>query len=262
MSAAARSRRSRARSGGGRDRAPFAERASCRARAEGLAHGGRARPHVGQGRRDAHDFAASARRALGDHRGRGPGGLSRRPLALGDREGVRRGRTWGSASSTASFHMANGRGRACATFVSSVAIAASFIGSISGLWMAASNFARAATTAPPPPRAAASNSPISCAPAVTRHDFFVAMPRMRRRSQDDNFPPLDLPLRPDTWAYRMPQAFLGLAPTFSAMPLPLARSGDIWNRGSLAALLGPSPTGGILGQLTQLVGPPTSQTAR
>ena len=58
------------------------------AAAEGLAHGGRARPHVGQGRRDAHDFAAGARRALGDHRGRGPRGVSRRPLALGDREGV------------------------------------------------------------------------------------------------------------------------------------------------------------------------------
>src|SRR6516164_3833184 len=88
MSAAARSRRSRARSGGGRDRAPFAERAARRARAAGLAHGGRARPHVGQGRRNARDPAASARRALGDHRARGPGGISRRPLALGDCEGV------------------------------------------------------------------------------------------------------------------------------------------------------------------------------
>src|SRR5262245_31125843 len=78
---------------------------------------------------------------------------------------------------------------------------------------------------------------------------------------DDKFPPLDLPLRPETWAYRMPQAFFGLAPTFSAMPLPPARSGDIWNQGSLAALLGSSPSGGILGQLTQLIGPPTSQTA-
>jgi len=58
----------------------------------------------------------------------------------------------------ASFHMANGRGRACVTFVSSVAIAVSSIGSISGSRMAASNFERAATTAPPPPPAAASNS--------------------------------------------------------------------------------------------------------
>jgi hypothetical protein len=78
---------------------------------------------------------------------------------------------------------------------------------------------------------------------------------------DDNFPPLDLPLRPDTWAYRMPQAFLGLAPTFSAMPLPPARSGDIWNQGSLAALLGPTPSSGILGRLTQLIRPPSGQTA-
>jgi len=78
---------------------------------------------------------------------------------------------------------------------------------------------------------------------------------------DNKFPPLDLPLRPETWAYRMPQAFLGLTPTFSAMPLPPAQSGDIWNEDSLAALLGPSSSGGILGQLTQLIGPPTSQTA-
>ena len=78
---------------------------------------------------------------------------------------------------------------------------------------------------------------------------------------DDKFPPLDLPLRPETWAYRMPQTFLGLPPTFSAMPPPPARSGDIWNEDSLAALLGPSSSGGILGQLTQLIGPPTSQTA-
>src|SRR5262249_48037981 len=26
---------------------------------------------------------------------------------------------------------------------------------------------------------------------------------------DDKFPPLNLPLRPEAWAYRMPQAFLG-----------------------------------------------------
>jgi hypothetical protein len=74
---------------------------------------------------------------------------------------------------------------------------------------------------------------------------------------DDKFPPLDLPLRPETWAYRMPQAFLGLAPTFSAMPPPAAPSRDIWNHSGLAALLGPPPSGGILGQLTQLVEPPT-----
>jgi hypothetical protein len=78
---------------------------------------------------------------------------------------------------------------------------------------------------------------------------------------NDKFPPLDLPLWPQTWAYRMPQTFLGLPPTFSAMPPPPAQSGDIWNEDSLAALLGPSSSGGILGQLTQLIGPPTSQTA-
>jgi hypothetical protein len=48
--------------------------------------------------------------------------------------------------------MASGRGRAYATFVSSVAIAASSIGSISGSSMAGSNSERAATTAPPPPQ--------------------------------------------------------------------------------------------------------------
>jgi Large polyvalent protein associated domain 23 len=78
---------------------------------------------------------------------------------------------------------------------------------------------------------------------------------------NDKFPPLDLPLRPQTWAYRMPQTFLGLPPTFSAMSLPPAQSGDIWNEDSLTALLGPSSTSGILGQLTQLIGPPTGQTA-
>lgn len=78
---------------------------------------------------------------------------------------------------------------------------------------------------------------------------------------NDKFLPLDLPLRPQTWAYRMPQTFLGLPPTFSPMPLPPAQSGDIWNEDSLAGLLGPSSSGGILGQLTQLIGPPTSQTA-
>ena len=77
---------------------------------------------------------------------------------------------------------------------------------------------------------------------------------------DDKFPPLNLPLRPETWAYRMPQAFLGLAPTFSTMPTPSAPSSDIWNHGSLAALLGLPSSGGILGQWTQLIGPPTSQT--
>jgi hypothetical protein len=78
---------------------------------------------------------------------------------------------------------------------------------------------------------------------------------------DDKFPPLDLPLGPETWAYRMPQVFLGLTPTFSAMPLPPTPSGDIRNQGSLAALLGPSSSTGILGQLTQLIGPPSNQTA-
>src|SRR5215468_9322051 len=78
---------------------------------------------------------------------------------------------------------------------------------------------------------------------------------------DDKFLPLDLPLRPETWAHRMPQAFLGLAPSFSAMPLPRTPSGDIWNQGSLAALLGPTPSGGILGRLTQLIRPPSGQTA-
>src|SRR5215831_10303599 len=77
---------------------------------------------------------------------------------------------------------------------------------------------------------------------------------------DDKFPPLNLPLRPETWAYRMPQAFLGLAPTFSTMPTPSAPSSDIWNHGSLAALLGLPSSGGILGQWAQLIGPPTSQT--
>src|SRR5262249_34832386 len=57
-----------------------------------------------------------------------------------------------------------------------------------------------------------------------------------------------------------PQAFLGLAPTFSTMPTPSAPSSDIWNHGSLAALLGLPSSGGILGQWTQLIGPPTSQT--
>jgi Large polyvalent protein associated domain 23 len=77
---------------------------------------------------------------------------------------------------------------------------------------------------------------------------------------DDRFPPLNLPLRPETWAYRTPQAFLGLAPTFWAMPTPHAPASDFWNHGSLAALPAPPSSGGILGQLTQLVEPPTSQT--
>src|SRR5262249_27387336 len=55
-------------------------------------------------------------------------------------------------------------------------------------------------------------------------------------------------------------AFLGLAPTFSTMPTPSAPSSDIWNHGSLAALRGLPSSGGILGQWTQLIGPPTSQT--
>jgi len=78
---------------------------------------------------------------------------------------------------------------------------------------------------------------------------------------DDKFPPLDLPLRPEIWAYRMPQAFLGLTPTFSAMLLPPTPSGGIRNQGSLAALLGSSSSAGILRQLTQLIGPPSNQAA-
>ena len=77
---------------------------------------------------------------------------------------------------------------------------------------------------------------------------------------DDKFPPLNLPLRPETWAYRMPQAFLGLDPTFWAMPTPHAPASDVWNHGSLAVLPASPSSGGILGQLTQLIGPPTSQT--
>jgi hypothetical protein len=64
---------------------------------------------------------------------------------------------------------------------------------------------------------------------------------------DDKFPPLDLPLRPETWAYRMPQAFLGLVPAFSAMPPP-APSSDAWNHGSLTVHFGPPPGRGILGR--------------
>jgi conjugative element/phage-associated large polyvalent protein len=78
---------------------------------------------------------------------------------------------------------------------------------------------------------------------------------------DDKFPPLDLSPRPETWAYRMPQAFLGLTPTFWAMPMPLAPLSDVWNHRSLIAPFGPPPSRGILGQLTQLIDPPTSQTA-
>ena len=77
---------------------------------------------------------------------------------------------------------------------------------------------------------------------------------------DDKFPPLDLPLRPETWAYRMPQAFLGVVPTFSTMPTPPAPSDDIWKHGNLATVFGPPPSGGILGQLTHLIEPAASQT--
>jgi hypothetical protein len=77
---------------------------------------------------------------------------------------------------------------------------------------------------------------------------------------DDKFPPLDLPLRPETWAYRIPQAFLGVIPTFSTMATAPAPSSDIWKHGNLATVFGPPPSGGILGQLTQLVEPPASQT--
>src|SRR5215471_15618957 len=78
---------------------------------------------------------------------------------------------------------------------------------------------------------------------------------------DDKFPPLDWSLRPETWAYRMPQAFLGPTPTFWAMPTPPAASSDVRNHRSLIAPFGPPPSRGILGQLTQLIDPPTSQTA-
>jgi len=78
---------------------------------------------------------------------------------------------------------------------------------------------------------------------------------------DDKFPPLDWSLRPETWAYRMPQAFLGLAPTFWTMPTPPSPSSDVGNHRSLIAPFGPPPSRGILGQLTQLIDPPTSQTA-
>jgi len=77
---------------------------------------------------------------------------------------------------------------------------------------------------------------------------------------DDKFPPLDLPLRPETWAYRIPQAFLGVVPTFSAMATPPAPSSDIWKHGNLATVFAPPPSGGILGQLTQLAEPLASQT--
>lgn len=77
---------------------------------------------------------------------------------------------------------------------------------------------------------------------------------------DDKFPPLDLPLRPETWAYRMPQAFLGVVPTFSTMPTPPAPWSDIWKHGNLATVFGSPPSGGILAQLTQLTEPPASQT--
>src|SRR5215467_4320533 len=78
---------------------------------------------------------------------------------------------------------------------------------------------------------------------------------------DDKFPPLDWSLRPETWAYRMPQAFLGLAPTFWTMPTPLSPSSDVRNHRSLIAPFGAPPSRGILGQLTQLIDPPSSQTA-
>src|SRR5262245_27392895 len=77
---------------------------------------------------------------------------------------------------------------------------------------------------------------------------------------DGKFPPLDLPLRPETWAYRMPQAFLGLVPAFSAIPTPPAPSSDAWNHGRLTVHFGLPPGRGILAQLTQLIDPPTSQT--
>ena len=79
---------------------------------------------------------------------------------------------------------------------------------------------------------------------------------------DDKFPPLNLPLRPEAWAYRMPQAFLGLAPTLWTMPTPPSPSSDVRNHRSLIAPFGPPPGRGILGQLTQLIDPRTSPTVR
>jgi hypothetical protein len=122
----ARARKSRARVRAGDE--PFAQRAVGGARAEGLAHGGRARPHVGQGRRDARDPAAGARRALGDHCRLRPRRLPRRHRPLVRRQGV---------------------ARACAISASSAATAASSTGSTFASSTAASNFAPAATTAPP-----------------------------------------------------------------------------------------------------------------
>ena len=78
---------------------------------------------------------------------------------------------------------------------------------------------------------------------------------------DDKLPPFNWSLRPEARAYRMPQPFLGLAPTFWTMPTPPSPSSDVWTHGSSFAVpLGPPPGRGILGQLTQLIDPPTSQT--
>jgi len=57
---------------------------------------------------------------------------------------------------------------------------------------------------------------------------------------DDKFASLDLPLRPEAWAYRMPQSLLGLVPTFWALPTLPAPSSGLWNHPSLTATLGPA----------------------
>src|SRR5215831_20968935 len=88
MWAAARWKKSRAPSGAAREKHPLAQRTARRARAESLAYGGAGRAHVQQGRRDARDPLAGARRALGDHRGVGAGRISCRPVALVADEGV------------------------------------------------------------------------------------------------------------------------------------------------------------------------------
>src|SRR5262245_56298463 len=78
---------------------------------------------------------------------------------------------------------------------------------------------------------------------------------------DDKLPPFNWSLRPEARAYRLPQRFLGLAPTFWTMPTPPLPSSDVWTRGRISPIpLGPPPGRVMLGQLTQLIDPPTSQT--
>ena len=79
---------------------------------------------------------------------------------------------------------------------------------------------------------------------------------------DDKVSPFTWSLQPEAWAYRMPQPFLGLAPTFWALPTLPAPSSGLWNHPSLTATLGLPPGRGILGQLTQLIDPRTSPTLR